>query len=142
MDLLILLYLLCFIGPVLCGEYCYDSGRTFYCDYDCCGSYGDEYCCGVYSWIIVVAVIGAIALISFLVIVYCVWKKHNMKKGRVINTTPQTQVQTAHFIHAPPPQQPPAYQHQPPVFQPQQQGMYPPPPPSNYGADPAYPPNH
>ncbi|XP_060551113.1 cysteine and tyrosine-rich protein 1-like isoform X2 [Ruditapes philippinarum] len=138
------IFIICFIGSVSCGEYCYDNGRTFYCDYGCCGDYGDEYCCGVYSWIIVVAVIGGIGLISFVVIVYCVWKKQNAKKGRVINTTPQTQTTT--FIHVPPQTQPPAYQQQPPAYnnqlysQNQPQAMYPPPPPANYGADPAYPP--
>lgn len=79
---------------VLCGSYCYDSGRVFYCEYGCCGSDYDEYCCGVYSWIIAVAVIGGIIFIAFIVCVVCVFKKKQMAKGRVIHNAPQTQGNT------------------------------------------------
>ncbi|KAL4229792.1 hypothetical protein ACF0H5_010183 [Mactra antiquata] len=151
----LIVFLTCLFDLVLCGEYCYDLGRgAFYCSYGCCGGTLDEYCCGVYTWIIAVAVIGGIIFISVLVCVVCYCKKKQGKPGRVIGTQHNTGVMSmttfnsgqpagyGHQQYHPPPQPPPYNQQmgQPTPFN-QQYGQQPYPPlPQQQTDNPAYPP--
>ncbi|KAL4230866.1 hypothetical protein ACF0H5_011240 [Mactra antiquata] len=137
-----LIFAIYFVGTVLCDELCYDLyDGYFYCEYGCCGNTYDEYCCGVYSWIVAVSVIGVILVISAIVIiVFCFYKKKG-RTGRVIQPNTNTQhVHTIQTVHVPPPgYNQPGYQ-QPPLMYNQQQ--YPPPPPQGDAAYPPPPPQY
>lgn len=146
---IVILSLICTVLGGFCRSvYGYPSR---YCYYGCCGTWPNESCCGVYGWIIAVAVIGGIVgLIAIVVCIVCVVQKQHGRRGRIIDPVgPTVQVTTY--------QSPGALMYQPTHYQPQQSynplqtnqqqyplggsSMYPPPPPpATYNQVPAYPP--
>ena len=72
---------------VLSADYCYNGYhfKTYYCEYGCCGSGLDQYCCA-YSLAALIAgcVVGVLILIAFLVFVWLYYLKRKKQAGRVI----------------------------------------------------------
>lgn len=127
----------------------YGSWDYTNCEYECCGSYYSEYCCGYtnITGIVVGCVIGGLVLVGVVVTVCICYQKHRAAPGVVVspsghNTGPTVIMATSHtggggYGYGPGSQYPPGQYQQGPSQGFQGNQAAPPPYPGNVGA--AYP---